>query len=66
MCVISAQDTNTYGLTATSAAYTLYHGEEMFIEVDNINKVYVFYPPYSASTAPHNTGPGLTFSFYAS
>lgn len=66
MCVISAQDANAYGLTATSAAYTLYHGEEMFIEVDNINKVYVFYPPYSTSTAPHNTGPGLTFSFYAS
>ena len=66
MCIISEADVATYGATATQAAYTLYHGEEMFIEVDNINKLRVFYPPYSVSFAPNNTGPGMTFSFYAS
>jgi hypothetical protein len=42
------------------------HGDEMFFEVNNIDKINVFYPPYSAGFAPHNTGTGITFSFYAS
>jgi hypothetical protein len=66
MCVISEADASTYGATAGNYAYTLYHGEELFLEVDNINKLRVFYPAYSASFAPHNTGAGVTFSFYAS
>jgi hypothetical protein len=66
MCVISEADAAVYGATAGTASYTMYHGDEMFFEVDNINKIKVFYPPYSASLAPHNTGSGITFSFYAS
>jgi hypothetical protein len=66
MCIISAADTALYGSTADEYSYTLYHGEEIFLEVDNINKLNVFYPAYSTSFAPHNTGPGITFSFYAS
>jgi hypothetical protein len=66
MCVISEADAAVYGVTAGAASYVLYHGDEMFFEVDNINKIRVFYPAYSASFAPHNTGNNMTFSFYAS
>jgi hypothetical protein len=66
MCVISEADAGFYGATAGTASYVLYHGDEMFFEVDNINQIKVFYPAYSASFAPHNTGAGMTFSFYAS
>lgn len=66
MCVISEADAAVYGATASTASYVLYHGDEMFFEVDNINKIKVFYPAYSASFAPHNTGTNMTFSFYAS
>jgi len=66
MCVISEADAALYGASAGTASYVLYHGDEMFFEVDNINKIKVFYPAYSASFAPHNTGAGMTFSFYAS
>jgi hypothetical protein len=66
MCIISEADAAIYGSTAGTASYTMYHGDEMFFEVDNINKIKVFYPPYSAGFAPHNTGTGITFSFYAS
>jgi hypothetical protein len=66
MCIISEADAALYGATAGNYAYTLYHGEEIFVEIDNINKLRVFYPAYSASFAPHNTGAGVTFSFYAS
>lgn len=66
MCVISEADAAIYGSTAGTASYTMYHGDEMFFEVDNINKIKVFYPPYSVGFAPHNTGTGITFSFYAS
>lgn len=66
MCVISEADAAVYGSTTGTASYTMYHGDEMFFEVDNINKIKVFYPPYSAGFAPHNTGTGITFSFYAS
>jgi len=66
MCVISEADAAIYGSTAGTASFTMYHGDELFLEVDNINKIKVFYPPYSAGFAPHNTGTGITFSFYAS
>lgn len=66
MCVMSEADAAVYGATAGAASYVLYHGDEMFFEVDNINKIRVFYPAYSASFAPHNTGTNMTFSFYAS
>lgn len=66
MCVISEADAAVYGATAGPSSYVLYHGDEMFFEVDNINKIRVFYPAYSASFAPHNTGNNMTFSFYAS
>jgi len=66
MCVISEADAAVYGASAGTASYVLYHGDEMFFEVDNINKIKVFYPPYSTGFAPHNTGSGITFSFYAS
>jgi hypothetical protein len=66
MCVISEADAAVYGASAGTASYVLYHGDEMFFEVDNINKIKVFYPAYSTSFAPHNTGAGMTFSFYAS
>jgi hypothetical protein len=66
MCIISEADAALYGATAGTASYTMYHGDELFLEVDNINKLKVFYPPYSLSFAPHNTGSGITFSFYAS
>jgi hypothetical protein len=66
MCVISEDDAGNYGSTAGTASFTMYHGDELFLEVDNIDKIKVFYPPYSAGFAPHNTGTGITFSFYAS
>lgn len=66
MCVMSEADAAVYGATAGAASYVLYHGDEMFFEVDNINKIRVFYPAYSSSFAPHNTGTNMTFSFYAS
>lgn len=66
MCVISQADANLYGATAGTSSYMLYHGEEMFFEVDNIDKVRVFYPSYSPGFAPNNTSTGMTFSFYAS
>lgn len=66
MCVISQADANLYGASAGTASYVLYHGDEMFFEVNNISQINVFYPAYSASFAPHNTGAGMTFSFYAS
>ena len=66
MCVISEADAAVYGSTAGIASYAMYHGDELFVEVDNINKVKVFYPAYSTEFAPHNTGIGITFSFYAS
>jgi hypothetical protein len=66
MCVISEADASTYGASAGVYSYAMYHGDEMFFEVDNINRLKVFYPAYSAGLAPHNTGSGVTFSFYAS
>lgn len=66
MCVISEADAIIYGSTAGTTSYVLYHGDELFLEVDNINKLKVFYPAYSTGFAPHNTGTGITFSFYAS
>ena len=66
MCVISEADAAVYGSTAGTASYVMYHGDELFLEVDNINKLKVFYPAYSTGFAPHNTGTGITFSFYAS
>ena len=67
MCVISEADAvGPLGASAGTNSYVLYHGDEMFFEVDNINKIKVFYPAYSAAFAPHNTGAGMTFSFYAS
>lgn len=66
MCVISEADAAVYGSSAGTASYAMYHGDEMFFEVDNINRLKVFYPAYSASIAPYNTGSGVTFSFYAS
>ena len=66
MCVGSVTDASTYGFTAGTYSYVMYHGDELFLEVDNINMINVFYPPYSVGFAPHNTGTGITFSFYAS
>ena len=66
MCVISEADASSYGASAGAYSYVMYHGDEMFFEVDNINRIKVFYPAYSAGLAPHNTGSGVTFSFYAS
>jgi hypothetical protein len=66
MCVISEADASSYGASAGAYSYVMYHGDEMFFEVDNINRIKVFYPAYSAGFAPHNTGSGVTFSFYAS
>jgi hypothetical protein len=66
MCVGSVADANVYGFTAGTYSYVMYHGDELFLEVDNIDKINVFYPPYSVGFAPHNTGTGITFSFYAS
>ena len=66
MCVISEADASTHGASAGAYSYVMYHGDEMFFEVDNINRLKVFYPAYSAGLAPHNTGSGVTFSFYAS
>lgn len=66
MCVMSVADSALYGATASANAYILYHGDEAFFDVNNIDKINVFYPAYSANNAPHNTGSGITFSFYAS
>jgi hypothetical protein len=66
MCVISEADAAVYGASNVGASYVMYHGDEMFFEVDNIDKIKVFYPALSASNAPSNTSSGLTFSFYAS
>ncbi len=66
MCVISEADAAIYGDSNVAASYVMYHGDEMFFEVDNINKIKVFYPTLSAGNAPFNTATGLTFSFYAS
>ena len=66
MCVGSVTDASTYGFTAGTYSYVMYHGDELFLEVDNIDMINVFYPPYSVGFAPHNTGTGITFSFYAS
>jgi hypothetical protein len=66
MCVISEADAAIYGASSVAASYVMYHGDEMFFEVDNIDKIKVFYPALSASNAPSNTSSGLTFSFYAS
>ena len=66
MCVISEADAAVYGASSVPASYVMYHGDEMFFEVDNIDKIKVFYPALSASNAPNNTANGLTFSFYAS
>ena len=66
MCVMYEGDIGQYGSTSTSASYHLHHGEELFVDVDNINKISVFYPVLSESSAPNNAGAGFTFSFYAS
>jgi hypothetical protein len=66
MCVGSVTDASAYGFTAGTYSYVMYHGDELFLEVDNISRINVFYPPYSVGFAPHNTGTGITFSFYAS
>lgn len=66
LCVMSVSDAALYGATSGTASYVLYHGEEMFFEVDNISKIQVFYPAYSSGFAPNNTSQGMTFSFYAS
>lgn len=66
MCVISEADAAIYGASSVAASYVMYHGDEMFFEVDNIDKIKVFYPALSASNAPNNTASGLTFTFYAS
>jgi hypothetical protein len=52
--------------TNTAVSYMMYRGDEMFFEVDNINKLYVYYPTLNLGTAPSNNGSGITFSFYAS
>jgi len=52
--------------TDTSSSYLMYRGDEMFFEVDNLNKIFVFYPTLNAGAAPSNSGTGITFSFYAS
>ena len=46
------------------SSYPLYHGEEILIKVDNINKISVFYAA-SSVFAPNNSGSGMTFSFLA-
>jgi hypothetical protein len=66
LCVMSVSDAALYGATSGTASYILYHGEEMFFDVDNISKIQVFYPAYSSGFAPNNTSQGMTFSFYAS
>jgi hypothetical protein len=66
LCVMSIADASLYGATSGTASYILYHGEEMFFDVDNINRIQVFYPAYSSGFAPSNTSQGMTFSFYAS
>ena len=66
LCVMSVSDAALYGATSGTASYVLYHGEEMFFDVDNISKIQVFYPAYSSGFAPNNTSQGMTFSFYAS
>lgn len=66
LCVISEADAAVYGNNSTASAYVMNHGDEMFFEVDNINKIRVFYPPLSSESSPFNTGSGVTFSFYAS
>jgi hypothetical protein len=66
MCIISEADAAVFGNTNTASAYMMYHGDEMCFEVDNINKIRVFYPALSLESAPFNTGSGVTFSFYAS
>ena len=66
MCVISEADAGIYGATAGAYSYSMYHGDELFLEIDNINKLNIFYPAYSSSFAPHNTGSQISFSFYAS
>lgn len=66
MCIISAADAAIHGGTAGTASFVLYHGEEAFFDVDNINKIQVFYPAFSLGFAPNNTATGMTFSFYAS
>jgi hypothetical protein len=64
MCVISEADAASG--TNFDKSYVMYHGDEMFFEVDNIDKIKVFYPALSSNNAPNNTGNGLVFSFYAS
>ena len=66
MCVISEGDASIYGASAGAYSYVLYHGDEMMFDVDNINKIKIFYPSYSSTFAPHNTGSTMKFSFYAS
>ena len=66
LCVMSVSDAAFYGATSGTASYILYHGEEMFFDVENISKIQVFYPAYSSGFAPNNTSQGMTFSFYAS
>ena len=66
LCVMSVSDAALYGATSGTASYILYHGEEMFFDVENISKIQVFYPAYSSGFAPNNTSQGMTFSFYAS
>jgi hypothetical protein len=66
ICIISEADAAIFGNTNTTASFMMYHGDEMHFDVDNINRIRVFYPPLSAESAPFNTGSGVTFSFYAS
>ena len=64
MCVMSEADAASG--VSFSKSYVMYHGDEMFFEVDNIDKIKVFYPALSSDNTPNNTGSGMVFSFYAS
>ncbi len=46
-----------------ASSFPLYHGEEILVKVDNINKISIFYSSLDTSFAPNNTGSGMTFSF---
>ena len=57
---IAAAGNNT---ARNASSFPLYHGEEILVKVDNINKISIFYSSLDTSFAPNNTGSGMTFSF---
>ena len=64
--IISDADINEAGNNNTArnaSSFPLYHGEEILVKVDNINKISIFYSSLDTSFAPNNTGSGMTFSF---